>query len=271
MLEEPTLIVFPLLAVVGLVVTIIAAGFTVAAIVAVGGPEWLIVVPALVLLYLGTFVTVYFNVALVCSVLRSLEGEDVTVSMGIAMADKRMRAIAGWSVFAATVYLIIRILDALADRYLPGAGSLVTQVFDLVWGLVTFFVIPVIATESLGPVETLKRSAKVFKQRWAEQVTGDFAIGILTFLFLLPAIALAMMGADAYSIVPAVGITLIIAGILLGVAVLLISSAVTKVFAVALFKYATDGGAQGPYSEEDLRSAFVPKKRRRGIFGSGRI
>ena len=53
----------------------------------------------------------------------------------------------------------------------------------MAWSLVTFLAVPVIAIEGTGPLETLKRSASIFRQRWGQQITGNIAIGAAVFLF----------------------------------------------------------------------------------------
>jgi fructose-specific phosphotransferase system IIC component len=48
------------------------------------------------------------------------------------------------------------------------------------------------------------------------------------------------------------------------VAALAIGAVVRQTFAVALYRYATDHPAQGPFDQHDLRSPF---KAKRGLFG----
>ena len=53
-----------------------------------------------------------------------------------------------------------------------------------------------ITFEGTGPLATLKRSAALFKERWAGQMAGNVAIGgIVGLLGVLPAIALIAGGA----------------------------------------------------------------------------
>ena len=65
----------------------------------------------------------------------------------------------------------------------------------MAWALVTFMAVPVIAIEGTGPLETLKRSASIFKQKWGQQITGNIAIGGAVFLLgILPAVLLIVAG-----------------------------------------------------------------------------
>ena len=52
-----------------------------------------------------------------------------------------------------------------------------------------------ITFEGTGPLTTLKRSATLFKERWAGQITGNVAIGGFVFLVgVVPAIILIASG-----------------------------------------------------------------------------
>jgi hypothetical protein len=44
-----------------------------------------------------------------------------------------------------------------------------------VWEVITFLVVPVLLYEPVGPVDGIKRSASIFKQRWGDQMTGNVA------------------------------------------------------------------------------------------------
>ena len=65
-------------------------------------------------------------------------------------------------------------------QHLPGvelAARLVGFLGGLAWGLATFFVVPVLAVEGLGPIAAVSRSASVFRHRWGETLSGDLTVG----------------------------------------------------------------------------------------------
>ncbi len=61
-------------------------------------------------------------------------------------------------------------------------GEIAARLVGTAWSLVTFLAVPVIAIEGTGPLQTLKRSASMFKQRWGQQITGNIVIGGVIFL-----------------------------------------------------------------------------------------
>lgn len=215
------------------------------------------VILAAVGIYLVSYAAVFFNVSLAGAAAQVLDGQDATVASGVAVARTRLPAIAGWALMIASVNIIIR---ALQERLGP-VGDLILGGIAVAWGLVTFLAIPVIALENTGPIETLRRSAGIFRERWGEQVTGQFSIGGIVLLFtFLPAAALVAIGLAVDN-----GVLL---GVLIAVAVVLVivgaivSAALSQIFAVALYRYAIGQGATGAFTEDVLASAVRPRTRR---------
>ncbi len=215
------------------------------------------VVLAALAIYCSTFVGVFFNVALAAAAAQVLDGQDATVASGVAVARQRVGAIAGWAGILASVNIIIQ---ALQQR----AGPLVDILLGAIavaWALVTFLVVPVIALENLGPIAALKRSAGIFRQRWGEQVVGQFSIGIVVFLVaVLPAAALVAIGILIGS-TAALVVLIALAGVIV-VTAIIVSAALTQIFAVALYRYAIGEGATGAFAEADLADVVAPRRRR---------
>ena len=70
--------------------------------------------------YVSTFIAVFFNVALAACAVRSLRGEDTTVGEGIRAALQRIGPILGWTLVAATVGLILRLVE---ERVSPSSRA----------------------------------------------------------------------------------------------------------------------------------------------------
>lgn len=119
--------------------------------------------------------------------------------------------------------------------------------------------IPVIALEGIGPWAAVKRSGSLFRQRWGEQITGNFAIGAIFLLAgLVPAFVLGVIGWVSDS--NAVAIPLIVIAVALAVVAVILARTVGSVFAVALYRFAATGAAAGPFSEDDLRGSVRARR-----------
>ena len=81
------------------------------------------------------------------------------------------------------------------ERRLSFLGRIVARVTGLVWTLASFFVVPLLAFEDMGPVEALYKSAQIFRKRWGEEVVGGFSFELVFLLLALPGLLLPLMGA----------------------------------------------------------------------------
>jgi Family of unknown function (DUF6159) len=220
--------------------------------VAFGGPL------AVIGFYLLALIGFYFSVGLAAAADMIFHGREATVGDGLAVARSRFSQIAGWAAISTIVGLI---LSALENQ--GAIGQVASRLLAVGWSLITFLAAPVIALEGTGPIETLKRSASLFKSRWGQQVTGNIAIGGAVFLFgILPSALLIAAGVLLWASASFAGALLVVVGVIGFAIAVLISSALSGIFGVALYRYALDGEAMGGFTAEEMESA-VRKKRGR--------
>ncbi len=214
-------------------------------------------------LYLLIVICVFCGVALTACASRSLEGHDTTIGEGLAAARAKLDVIFAWAGVQLVVGALISIVQSLLRE---AGGGIVAAIFgglaNLAWTVATFFVIPVIALEGLGPRAAIKRSSAVLRHHWGEGVTGSFAIGGIVFLAgFLPAGLLIFGGiALANSSAAGAGI-LIVLGIIVLVVAGLLQTTIMAVFRVALFRFATENLVLGGFEQTELEAAFAPKRR----------
>ncbi len=215
--------------------------------------------------YALTFISLFFNTGLAAAAARSIDGEPTTFGEGFAAARERTGVIAQWAAVQLTVGLLLSLLQQLGGE--SGAGRIVavllSSVLNVAWQIATFFVIPVIALEGLGPKAAVTRSASVIRERWGEGLVGSASIGgLILLVVLLPLGALVAGGAALVKTEPGAAAGLWAIAALILFAAMLLGSTLTAVFRVALYRYATEGRAAGGFGEAALASAFRPKGRR---------
>jgi Family of unknown function (DUF6159) len=258
--ENPELIRFPLY---GAVATVPLAIVTI-------GPglyffEEDVLAGAIPLFVIGVYVLsvvgFYFSVGLAAAADMIFRGQaGVTVADGLAVARSRFSQICGWAAISTAIGLAMGVLENQGGI----GGQIAGRIVGMAWALVTFLAVPVIAIEGTGAVGTLKRSASIFRERWGQQITGNVAIGgAVALLGILPAAITIGVGVSVWSSAAFLGALLVIVGAI-GLAVaLLISKALSGIFGVALYRYATEGQAVGGFSAEELESAVKAKGGRR--------
>jgi hypothetical protein len=208
-------------------------------------------------IYVLSVIGIYFSVGLAACADLIFRGQEATVSDGIAVANSRFSQICGWAALSTAVGLIIGVLENQGGAI----GDIAGRLIGMAWSLITFLSVPVIAIEGTGPIETLKRSGALFKQRWGAQITGNIAIGGIVFLIgFLPGVALIAAGVILWPTTGVVGATLLVIGALVVCVALLISKALSGIFGVALYRYALEGEVLGGFTEDDLESAVRAKR-----------
>lgn len=195
------------------------------------------------------FIIVFFNTALIHCTHLYFEGQRPTVGDGLRFAVGRIGAIFAWAVFAGTVGSILRIIQ---DR-VGFLGKIITGLLGAAWSIATFFVVPVIAYENVGPVAAFRRSASMMKAKWGESIGATFSFGIIQllclFLLAIPSMIL------FYFVNPLVGIALFFLGFF---AITVIFSA-TKVIFVSAVYHVINGDPVKHFNQKFSDSLFLEK------------
>ena len=226
-----------------------------------GAPIWSYLVLGL-FYFAMNFIIVFFNVALIACVIERMSGRPASIGFGLKAAMSRLPQIIGWAALAATVGVILK---ALEDR-VPALGKIVVRMLGYGWAIVTYFVVPIVALEKLGPIDAVKRSTEIIKRTWGESLTGAIGLGALGFLLMLPGFFI--IGFGFWRVVesrPTPDWTpMILAGIFaVGyfIAVGLVMSLLKQIFIAGAYVYATSGQLPSGFTQDSLSGAFVNKRR----------
>lgn len=208
----------------------------------------------LLLFYLVNYIIViYFNVALVGVAYDRLGGGKANLNDGLEIAWKHKGVILQWALLDATVGILLR---ALEER-MGWLSRLMGDFIGIAWNLATYFIVPILAVEDLGPAEALSRSAGLFRETWGEELAGGFSFGLIFALLALPGALLPIYGSTR-------GRSEAIAGTLLAIVYWLflgvVSSAVQGVFNAALYRYATTKDVPPGFSSGSLQGAWQPRQ-----------
>ncbi|MCH7902242.1 hypothetical protein IIC68_00660 [archaeon] len=221
----------------------------------------ILVLVVLFLFYLvSSFFATFFNVGLVHSMKSRIEGKDVSIGASIGFAFSRFGVIFKWAFISAIVGLILNALEN-AARKARGIGGIVISIIrgliGFAWGVLTFFVIPVIVYENIGVVDTIKRSGQIIKQTWKEAIVVNFGVGLILFPIFLGWI---ILGTIAVFVTIPIDLLLgIIVGLffLFGFLVIaLFASALGQVYRTLLYLYAVQGAELPGFSDAETQSLF---------------
>lgn len=211
--------------------------------------------------YLGlAFITTFSNVCVVYTTKVRLSGGDATFFESIGFALRRSHRILAWSVLSATVGLILRWISDAAEN--SGAiGNIVLSILESIlaaaWSILTVFAIPAMVFYDLGPIDAIKKSGETLKRMWGESLVGNWGLGFVSFLLVMPGLLTFVGGIFTLAAEQqTLGIGLILGGIVLLVLASLVIGVVKMVYTTALFMYAESGTAPQGFSQQLLANAY---------------
>ncbi|MBM3983532.1 MAG: hypothetical protein FJ304_25325 [Planctomycetes bacterium] len=199
------------------------------------------------------FVIVFCNCALVSCALLRFNGETPRLSDGFKLAMSRLPQIFAWALVSATVGVLLKVIESAHEK----VGEIVASLLGTAWSVMTFFVVPVLVVEKVGPVAAVGRSLSILRRAWGEAFVGNMGLNFIMFLLFIPVIILFVVGVLLLAkgmMVPGIAL-MVVAGIgfLMHMAV---SSALHTILLAALYQYAQDGRVPEGFDSGTMTGAF---------------
>ncbi len=261
--QDKELLLFPLFS--AIATLIVAASFIVPLIMTGGfersiepGEESTYMVVLFLFYLVQYFIIFFFNSALVGAAMIRLDGGDPTVRDGLRIASSKIVPIIGYAAIAATVGLILRIIEERAGFI----GRWIAGLIGLAFTVATFLTVPILVSRNIGPVDAVKESAALLKKTWGENIIGNGGMGFVFVLFYLVAggsgfvfiCGAAQSGNASFTVLVVAMVVLAIIGLAL------VQAALQGVYSAALYRYATESNVGESFSSALLGEAFRPKK-----------
>ncbi len=264
LLEDKSLLVFPLLS--SIAVVLVVGSFAVPLLPLAGflssrtaehTLSSLTYVALFLFYWLQFSIIVFFNTALVEVAMRRFDGKSATIGKGLQRAWSRLPTILVYALIAATVGTVLRIV---AER-VGLIGRIVIGLIGFAWTVATALVVPVLAAEDIGPLDAVRRSVELIKKAWGEDIIGNAGIGlvfgVVHFVVMLSGGFLTIAAFAAHDV--ALGVVLLIALILAVCLLALAQTALQGIYAAALYRYASGDPSTGSIDRGLLEDAFRKK------------
>jgi len=208
------------------------------------------VIALTVLFYIvNYFVIIFFNMALIHCTRLYFHGEEVTIAKGLRFSLSRIGHILAWSVIAGVVGAALRIVQ----EELGLIGKIITGLIGVVWSIATFFVVPILAYEKVGPFEAIRRSSQMMREKWGESLGARFSIALIQFLACIVVVIISVILVNMVN--PIVGIAF---GAIAIFTILIVMSAAQTVFISAVY-HDVNGDPVEHFQREMIDRLFVSK------------
>ena len=143
-----------------------------------------------------------------------------------------------WGAIAGTVGMVLRIIEGRSELL----GKIIAAVVGVAWTSLTYFVVPVMVFERRSAFAAIGHSGALFRSRWGEAMAGEAGLGLASFvLALLGGLPLALGIYLLSKDMVAPGAGLIGVAVLYWVVLALVSSCLSSIFNLALYRYAVQG------------------------------
>lgn len=197
------------------------------------------------------FVTVFFNTAIISCVIKALSGERPSLIGGLANALSLIHYIFAWVLLASTVGVVLSVVQNRSNKI----GQVLAGIAGFVWSIATFFVVPAMVIERVGPLKAIDSSFETMRKTWGENIVGGVSFGIIFVVLRLFWIVILgaglLMGGDMI-------LTCFILSLVYLFFIEMMSILIQPVFLAALYLYARDGQVSEGFDGELLQSSFQP-------------
>jgi uncharacterized protein DUF6159 len=266
--HHPKLLVFPIisgLTLIGLVVAIAASVYLGRAHLAPlleflkkdNPHDPIVYAVAFAFYFVCSFIVIFFNAALVFCAMQAFAGRTPSLRAGLATAAGRLPQILGWTLVAATVGVLLNALENTLRNRLGFIGAMLGGLLEFSWAVTTYFVVPLVVVDGLGPIAAVKRSVEILKRTWGESIGGVGGLGIISLLASLPAfLAFAVAGASGGK---GAAVAVILVAVLYLIALSILFATLGAIFRTGAYIYATTGKAPSAMDPQLLQASFRMK------------
>lgn len=220
----------------------------------------IVLISCLATIFVSTFFSVFTDVALSSAATQAVNG-SISIQKSISQSFSRLKTIFTWALSAAIIKLLLQ--RKKNDSSINFLGELTGSIMGLMWYIATFLVIPVIAYEKLGAIDSIKRSADLMRKNFGQNVSSSLILPLFSLLVIVCFGLLGFGAAYLFKYVDPNEPAWIIAAIIISIVVFLIIialhiviSATKIIFKTAVYQY-TIGTPVKLFSQNEIQSTFT--------------
>lgn len=204
--------------------------------------------------FVSYFCSIAINAVFLATAAKRLGGESCSIAAGIAIVKKRIGALVSWAAISAVIGVILHGLERSHNM----VADIIVMFIGFAWALLSYFVLPILVLQGVGPMEAIKRSKTVFTSRYGRVIGANAVVGIVILVLVGLGVAVAHLPL-AQNMMMGTFIFLAVLALLL----MLFSASLNQVVKAALYLYFVEKKEPVVFSKETIDSAIRYRTRRR--------
>ena len=208
--------------------------------------------------FIGKIISTILNVSLSYYVSSTFSGQKISVGKSFLLGLSNTWLAIKWAFAAVIMKMIINNLKNKGGGLISGIiASLLGSILQVGWFIISFFIIPVIAFENLGLIESIKSSANTMIKTFGETVVAAVSFSAISSIVGL--VGFITVGGIVWTITFST-YTALAAGIAFVTIASCIISTTEVIFKTAVYNFAT-GKPTGPFKTKAIEKSFYQKQK----------
>lgn len=208
------------------------------------------IIALIVALFVCNLIVIFCNAALIATIANYFKTQKLSLRYGLKAAKACFPAIIAWTLFNTTIGFTLRTFQSRLGQI----AAIAAVLLGIAWTIVSYFIVPILVLEKIGPITAIKQSAHVLHKTWGRSLISTIGLGLILFiarLMVLTPLAIGIYIGGGHHIFIALMISVVLLVILT-----IISSAAKNILRTALYLYATDNNIALPYNINTIKHAF---------------
>lgn len=204
----------------------------------------------LLVLFFAHQIIFFFNATLTDNLNHQLQNVPTALNKSFNVAALRSWKLYLWNCFGATVGIVLMLFHAQSRKN----KTITTLLSKQHWLIASYFVIPIIVIQNLGPIAALKKSGQLISDNWGVVIKPAFSYALL------------VIGARLIAFIPLV-IALYVGGkinifigsfmtVFLMMLISMVNTSTRSILSLVLYLFADEKLVTSGFNEKDLRGAF---------------
>lgn len=216
-----------------------------------------VIVGGILFYFVSSFVATYITIAMLMN-FRSFEsGKAEGISASISKASQYTTLALEWSLFYATIILLLNIIES---RFRGISNLVISSIGSFAISVATMFAVPIIVDKRTGPIKTIEASTETLMSHFGATFGGMAYSELLSLGLVILGILITVFGGLAFLAIGLAGAAIAFVGIFTLVFGIILGFSLSTVFKFILYEYANGKPLPEGFDEKMIKDSTKQKR-----------